>query len=123
MWQFFKLARTVYERTTEEGWEVSRVFEEACADLVRVSVDAEVEPKLFATKVVSAISSNDYAEYGALIPAIASAQPRASAYVSELKVLLRRLLEEPPRPKAIRNGEHNHVLWRALHELDSPPAA
>jgi hypothetical protein len=38
--------------------EIGRVFDRACADLLRVSVDAEVEPKVFATKVVSAISSN-----------------------------------------------------------------
>ncbi|MBB5445633.1 MULTISPECIES: DUF6880 family protein [unclassified Paraburkholderia] len=123
MWQFFTLAGTVYERTTEEGWEVSRVFDQACADLVRVSVDAEVEPKLFAARVVSAISSNDYAEYSALIPAIAFAQPWASAYVSEIRALLQRLLDDPRGPNGSPNSEHSRILQRALRELDSPSTA
>ncbi|HEX7684050.1 MAG TPA: hypothetical protein VF446_11045 [Trinickia sp.] len=120
MWQLFTLAGSVYDRTTEEGWEVGQVFDQACADLVKVSVDAEVEPKLFAAKVVSAISSDGYGEYSVLIPAIASAQPWASTYVSELKVLLLRLLDEPPGPSGRRNGEVSHVLRRALRELGFP---
>ena len=122
MWQLFTLAGTVYDRTTEEGWEVSQVFDQACADLVKVSVDAEVEPKLFAAKVVSAISSDGYGEYSVLIPAIASAQPWASTYVSEIKALLLRLLDEPPGPSVRTNGEVSHVLRRALRELDFPTA-
>ncbi|BCG01620.1 hypothetical protein PPGU19_061880 (plasmid) [Paraburkholderia sp. PGU19] len=74
--------------TTEEGWEVICVFDEACSDLVRASVDADVEPVELATKVVAAIISDQYGEYRALIRAIASAQPWAPAYVSDLKVLL-----------------------------------
>lgn len=123
MWQFFTLAGTVYERTTEEGWEVSLVFDQACADLVKMSVDAEIEPKLFATKVVSAISSNHYSEYSALIPAIASAQPWASAYVSEFRALLQRLLDEQPGPSGSTNSERSRVLRHALRELDFHSAA
>jgi hypothetical protein len=33
---------------------------QASTDLVEVGVDAEVEPRLFATKVASAISSDQY---------------------------------------------------------------
>jgi len=69
----------------------------------------------FATKVVAAIISDHYGQYGALIRAIASAQPWAPAYVSDLKVLLRRLLGEPPGP----NSERSSDLQRALLELDS----
>lgn len=119
MWQFFTLAGTIYERTTEEGWEVGRVFDQACADLVKVIVDAEVVPKLFAEKAVSSISSNQYGEHRALIPEIASAQPWVSAYVVEIRTLLQRLLDEPPGP----NGERSRVLRRALRDLDSPSAA
>jgi hypothetical protein len=122
MWQLFTLAGTVYNRTSEEGWEVSQVFDHACADLVKVSVDAEVDPKLFATKVVSAISTGQYGEYSALIPATASAQPWATAYVSEIKALLLRLLDEPFGSSGSTNGEHGHVLRRALRELDFPTA-
>ena len=123
MWQFFTLAGTVYERTTEEGWEVSRVFDQACADLVKMSVDAEIEPKLFAAKVVFAISSNHYGEYSALIPAIASAQPWASAYGYEIRALLQRLLDEQPGPSASTNSERSRVLRHALRQLDFPSAA
>jgi hypothetical protein len=91
MWQIFTLAGTLFERTTEEGWEVSRVFDQACSDLVKMSVKANVAPKVFAVKVVAAISSNHYGEYGALIRAI-SAQPSASAYVCEIRNVLQRLL-------------------------------
>ncbi|AXF06256.1 DUF6880 family protein [Paraburkholderia hospita] len=115
MWQLFTLAGTIFERTTEEGWEVSRVVDEACSDLVRVSVDAGVEPMEFSMKVVAAIISEQYGEYRALIRAIASAQPWARAYVSDLKVLLHRLLEEPPGP----NSERFRDLRRSLQELDS----
>jgi hypothetical protein len=59
----------------------------ACSDLVTVSVDADVEPMEFATKVVAAITSGQYGEYRALIRAIASAQPWAPAYVSDLEGL------------------------------------
>ncbi|WP_454740037.1 hypothetical protein [Cupriavidus necator] len=51
MWEFFALAGTVYERTTEEEWEVSGIFDEACRDLVKVSIQAGVEPAVFATKL------------------------------------------------------------------------
>jgi len=87
-----------------------------------VSVDAEVEPKLFAAKVVSAISSNQYGEYSVLIPAIASAEPWASTYVSEIKALLLRLMDEPPGSSGSMNGELSHVWRRALRELDFPTA-
>ncbi|MBU6489360.1 MAG: hypothetical protein KGQ57_16290 [Burkholderiales bacterium] len=123
MWQFFTLAGTLFDRTTEEGWEVSQVFDQACADLVKMSVDAEIEPKLFAAKVVSAISSNRYGEYGALIPAIASAQPGASAYVSEIRALLQWLLDEPPGLNGSTDSERSRVLRRALRELEFPSAA
>ena len=121
MWQIFTLAGTLFERTTEEGWEVSRVFDQACSDLVEMSVDADVEPKVFAVKVVAAISSNRYGEYGALIRAI-SAQPCASSYVCEIRNLLQRLVGEPPGPNGSPNSERGHVLRRALHELDSRSA-
>jgi hypothetical protein len=123
MWQFFSLAGTVYERTTEDGSEISRVFDQACADLLKVTVDAEVEPKLFAAKVVSAISSNQYGEYSALIPAIASAQPWALAYVSQVRALLQRLLDDdPPGPTGSLSGDRRQLLQRALRDLDSPSA-
>lgn len=120
MWQLFTLAGTVYDRTTEEGWEISQVFGQACADLVKVSVDAEVDPKLFATKVVSAISTDQYGEYSALIPAIASAQPWATAYVYEIRILLQRLLDDPPGSNGGPDSERSRVLLRALRELDFP---
>lgn len=49
------------------------------------------------------------------IGAIAFAQPWAPAYVSDLKVLLHRLLEELPGPASERSRD----LQRALQELDS----
>lgn len=122
MWQVFALAGTLFERTTAEGWEVSGVFDLACADLVKVNVDADVAPGVFATRVVAAISSNRYGEYRALIRAIASAQPQASAYVSELKVLLHRLLGKSHGQYDSPNSERDHVLQCALGELDSPSA-
>jgi hypothetical protein len=115
MWQLFALAGSIFERMAEEGWEVSCVFDEACSDLVKISVDADVEPVEFATKVVTSIISEQYGEYRALIRAIASAQPWAPAYVSDLKVLLQRLLDKPPGP----NSERSSYLQRALQELDS----
>ena len=123
MLQLFTLAGTLYDRTTEEGWEVGRVFDQACADLVKGIVAAEVEPKLFAEKAVSAIGANQYGEYKALIPAIALAQPWASAYVAEIRALLQRLLDEPPGPNGRPNDERSSVLRRALRDLDPPSAA
>jgi hypothetical protein len=118
MWQLFTLAGTIFERTTEEGWEVSCIFDQACSDLVDLSVNADVEPAIFAEKVVAAIVTNNYGEYRALIRAIASAQPRAPAYGSELKNSLQRLLDKPPGSKNILNSERR-VFHRALLELDS----
>jgi hypothetical protein len=123
MWQLFTLAGTVYNRTSEEGWEVSQVFDHACADLVKVSIAAEVDPKLFATKLVSAISSAQYGQYSALIPAIASAEPWAPTYVSEIKALLLRSLDEPTGPNGSKNSERSRVLRRALRDLDPASAA
>ncbi|MGO4328910.1 DUF6880 family protein [Cupriavidus sp. 2TAF22] len=91
MWEFFALAGTVYERTTEEGWEVSGIFDEACSDLVKVSAHAGVDPALFATKVVAALNADQYGEYRALIGAIASAEPWAPAYPGQLTALLKRM--------------------------------
>lgn len=92
MWEFVALADTVYERTTEEGWEISVIFDEACSDLVKLSISlhAGVEPAVFATKVVAALNRNRrYGEYRALMQAIASAETWAPAYVSQLKALLK----------------------------------
>ncbi len=63
------------------------IFDEACSDLVRLSIHAGVEPAVFATKVVAALNSNQYGEYRALMQAIASAEMWAPAYVSQLKAL------------------------------------
>lgn len=102
MWEFLALAETVYERTTEEGWEISVIFDEACSDLVKLSIHAAVEPAVFATKVVAALNSNQYGEYRALIPAIASAETWAPGYVSHQKALLDRMSCAPER------GRHGH---------------
>ncbi|MGU7773711.1 DUF6880 family protein [Burkholderia sp. MR1-5-21] len=118
MWQFFALAGTLFERTTEEGWEVSRVFDQASSDLVKVSIDAGVEPSAFATKVVAAIISDQYGEYRALIRAIASVEPWAPTYVFELKIMLRQSLDEQHGP----NSERGRDLQCALRELDSRSA-
>ncbi|TPQ26386.1 DUF6880 family protein [Cupriavidus pinatubonensis] len=88
MWEFLALAETVYERTTEEGWEISAIFDEACSDLVKLSIDAGVEPAVFAAKIIAALNSNQYGEYRTLIQAIGSAETWAPAYVSRLKALL-----------------------------------
>lgn len=89
LWELVALAEIVYERTTEEGWDISVIFDEACSDLVKLSIHAGVEPAVFATKVVAALNSNQYGEYRALIQAIASAETWAPAYVSQLKALLK----------------------------------
>ena len=123
MWQIFSLAGPIFERTIEEGWEVSCVFERACSDLVKVSVNAGVDSATFAKQVVAAILSDGYGEYGALIRAIASAQPCVPAYVSELSVLLQQLLDESPAAHGSLTSEHSRVLQRALRELNSPTAA
>ncbi|WP_354675002.1 DUF6880 family protein [Cupriavidus alkaliphilus] len=57
MWELVALAETVYEHTTEEGWEISVIFDEACSDLVKLSIHAGVELAVFATKVVAALNS------------------------------------------------------------------
>ncbi len=44
MWQVFTLAGSIFERTTDEGWEASCVFDQACSDLVSLTVAAKVEP-------------------------------------------------------------------------------
>lgn len=42
MWRFFTLAGTIFERTSQEGWEVSDVFDRACSDLIKLSIDTNV---------------------------------------------------------------------------------
>ncbi|CAN7752184.1 hypothetical protein LJR296_006665 [Cupriavidus necator] len=117
MWEFFALAGTVYERTTEEGWEVSSIFDEACSDLVKVGVHAGVDPALFATKVVAALISDQYGEYRALIGAIASAEPWAPAYPAQLTALLKRCLDKHPATRDGSNGTTDRRLQHALREL------
>uniref|UniRef100_UPI003F494511 DUF6880 family protein n=1 Tax=Cupriavidus yeoncheonensis TaxID=1462994 RepID=UPI003F494511 len=117
MWEFFALAGNVYERTTEEGWEISSIFDEACSDLVKVSVQADVEPALFATRVVAALISDQYGEYRALIGAIASAEPWAPTYSAQLTALLKRCLEEQPATRDGSNGTTDCRLQHALREL------
>lgn len=119
MWQFFELAGTVFERTAEEGWEISCIFDEACADLVKVTVYAGTEPTVFAGKVLVAIKSSGYGEYKALVRAIAAAEPRAPVYVSQLKMLLQQSLDEQPRPKDGKNSSRDLDLQYALRELDT----
>jgi hypothetical protein len=69
------------------------------------------------------IMSDRYGEYGALVPAIASVQLQAPAYVYELEALLQRLQEQPRRGIARSDTGHGHVLQRALRELHSSSAA
>ncbi len=119
MWQIFTLAGSIFERTTEDGWEASCVFDQACTDLVTLSVAAKVEPAVFARKVTAAIIAEQYGEYGTLIQVIASAQQLAPAYASELKIVLEQQLNELRGPASSQNSEHGHVLWRALRGLES----
>lgn len=117
MWEFFALAGTVYERTTEEGWEVGGIFDEACSDLVKVNVHAGVDPALFATKVVAALISDQFGEYRALVGAIASAEPWAPAYLAQLTALLKRCLDKQPATKDGLNGTTERRVQHALREL------
>jgi hypothetical protein len=78
----------------------------------------DVEPVEFATKVVAAIIADQYGDYRVVFRAITSAQPWAPAYVSDLKVLLPRLLDESPGS----NSERSNYLQRALQELESRSA-
>ncbi|MDR5806341.1 DUF6880 family protein [Caballeronia sp. LZ001] len=118
MWRLFTLAGTIFERTTEEGCELSCIFDKACFDLVDLSVKADVEPAIFAERVVAAIVTNNYGEYRALIRAIASAQPRAPAYGSELKNSLQRSLDKPSGSVNSLDSKRR-VFHQALLELGS----
>jgi hypothetical protein len=120
MWRFFKLAETVFERTAEEGWDVSCVFDEACADLIAVSAHAGTEPTVFAEKVLAAVASNEYGQYNALVRVTAEAEPWAAAYLSQLKVLLQQSLDKQPRAKDGTSGSRNRklqLLQDTLQEL------
>jgi hypothetical protein len=117
MWKFFRLAETVFERTSEEGWEVSCVFDEACCDLIKVSAHAGIEPGVFAEEVLVAVTSNEYGQYSALVRAIAAAEPWAPAYPSQLKALVQQSLDKQPRIKDGTSGSHSLELQRILQEL------
>ena len=120
MWKFFELAKTIFERTSEEGWEVSCVFDEACSELIKVSAHAGIEPTVFAEEVLGPVSSNEYGQYNALVRAIAAAQPWAPAYLSQLNVLLQQSLDKQPRIKDGTSGSHSLKLQRTLQELSIP---
>lgn len=117
MWKFFELAKTIFERTSEEGWEVSCVFDEACSELIKVSAHAGIEPTVFAKEVLVALTSNEYGQYNALVRAIAAVEPWAPAHLSRLKVLLQQSLDKQPRIKDGTSGSHSLQLQRTLQEL------
>jgi hypothetical protein len=117
MWKFFELAKTIFERTSEEGWEVSCVFDEACSDLIKVSAHAGIEPTVFAEEVLVALTSNEYGQYNALVRAIAAVEPWAPAYLSQLKVLLQQYLDKQPTIKDGTSGSRSLEFQRILQEL------
>jgi hypothetical protein len=120
MWRFFKLAETVFERTGEEGRDVSCVFDEACADLIKVTAHAGTEPAVFAEEVLAAVASNEHGQYNALVRAIAEAEPWAAAYLSQLKVLLQQSLDKQLGAKDSTSGSRNlklQLLQDTLQEL------
>jgi hypothetical protein len=116
MWQLFTLAGTIYEITTEEGSEIGCIADEACFDLVNVSVRAGVAPAAFAAKVISAIVNLQYEEYRSLIRTIASARSWAPAYIFQLRVLLQQSLTL--HPEGGSSSKFHRDLQYALKELD-----
>ncbi|WP_162999533.1 DUF6880 family protein [Burkholderia sp. Nafp2/4-1b] len=119
MWQFIALAVSVFECTTEEGWEISKVFDRACDDVVKLSAHARVAPAVFAAQAVTAIVSDQYGQCQTLIRAIAKTHSSAAVYAAELQELIRRLLDRPPEAGDEPNSKRWRYLKCALLELES----
>ena len=89
LWHFFSLADSSFNRTDEEAWEISVVFDHACADVVRLAVLAGINPATFALKVKTALAANSYGECQNLMKAIASAREHHPTFTAALQAHLR----------------------------------
>ncbi|WP_124633838.1 DUF6880 family protein [Burkholderia cenocepacia] len=94
MWAWFTLAGTIADRTTEECWEIGCSCEQGCRDVVRLSVEADVEPIALITQMADALAVEHFGEYGALPRAIAALESSASSYLSQFRGALQRALDE-----------------------------
>ncbi|MCY0389869.1 hypothetical protein OVY01_22275 [Robbsia sp. Bb-Pol-6] len=88
LWRFFTLAETIFNRTSEEGYEISRVFDQACVDCVTLAIRAKTLPNTFAHHIRTALAADGYGEFGNLMPSLDAPRPGNSAYVAAVKAHL-----------------------------------
>ncbi len=88
LWRFFSLADNIYNRTTEEGWEVGQVFDRACADVVRLAISTGAPARVFAADVREALASDGYGEFGQLMAVINVTRATHPAFVTEIIAFL-----------------------------------
>uniref|UniRef100_UPI003BEF0376 DUF6880 family protein n=1 Tax=Burkholderia arboris TaxID=488730 RepID=UPI003BEF0376 len=92
LWLWFTLAGAIADRTTEECWEIHRSCEQACIDVVRLSVEAGIEPAVLIIQMADAIEVEHADEYGALPRAVVALGSSAPAYLAQFKAALQQLL-------------------------------
>ena len=88
LWRFFTLAETIFNRTGEEGYEISQVFDQACVDCVTLAIRAKTPPNTFAHHIRTALAADGYGEFGSLMPSLDAPGPDDLAYIAAVKAHL-----------------------------------
>ena len=106
MWQFMRLADSVFTRVDDSNGTVGNVFRSACNDLATLASKAKPDPETLAERVFAAITDNGYGIFDNLVEIVFPALGETG--VARLKSKLGAALADCP----IKAAGHD----RRLHE-------
>ena len=76
MWQFMRLADSVFTRVDDSNGTVGTVFRSACNDLATLASKAKPDPETLAERVFAAITDNGYGIFDNLVETVLSSPRR-----------------------------------------------
>lgn len=82
LWLWFPQAGAIDDRTSEECLQIQRSCERACFDVVRLSVEAGVEPAFLVTQIAAAVAVEHSGEYPACLAHLETVSKRPRGAVN-----------------------------------------
>ena len=116
MWQFMRLADSVFTRVDDSNGTVGNVFRSACNDLATLASKAKPDPETLAERVFAAITDNGYGIFDNLVEIVFPALGETG--VARLESKLDAALADCPN-KGAKHDRRANSLRRALQDLAS----
>ena len=116
MWQFMRLADSVFTRVDDSNGTVGNVFRSACNDLATLASKAKPDPETLAERVFAAITDNGYGIFDNLVEIVFPALGETG--VARLESKLDAALADCPN-RGAKHDRRANSLRRALQDLAS----